>query len=310
MIGLLRSELLRARSRRVVSMLVVAVLVAVTLGIVIAIATTKEPTPAEIDQGRQRYERELERCLNGRYGPPADAGYQTLEEMCAEFVQPQYYGPSTPRFADLEEILMGTAFIVILIGAVIGATLGGADWSAGSMATLLVWEPRRLRVLAARAVAVAITALVVTVLAQAIFVAGLTMFIVVRGTFDQTPSGFVGDLAMTGLRISAVAAIFGLLGLSLATIGRSTVAGLGVLLGYLIIVEGFLSNLLFWVQKMTFGRSAAAVVTDEALELFDGSTIPPTIFELTPGRAWMTLGIWAVALLAIAGASFRLRDVT
>ena len=60
-------------------------------------------------------------------------------------------GRATPRFSEVEEILMGTAFIVILIGAVVGATLGGADWSAGSMATLLVWEPRRLRVLAARA---------------------------------------------------------------------------------------------------------------------------------------------------------------
>ena len=310
MIGLLRSELLRARSRRVVTMLVIAVLVAVTLGITIAIFTTKPPTQADIDRGQRNYERDLAECLDGGFGRPQQAGYETLEEMCAEYVQPQSYGPTTPRFSEVEEILMGTAFIVILIGAVIGATLGGADWSAGSMATLLAWEPRRLRVFAARAVAVAITALVITMIAQLIFVAGLTLFLVVRGTFEGTPDGFLGDLGTTALRISAVGAMFGLIGLSLATVGRSTVAGLGVLLGYLIIVEGFLSNLLFWVQKITFGRSAAVVVTDETLELFDGSVIPPAIYELTPGRAWATLGIWAVALLVIAAATFRVRDVT
>jgi ABC-2 type transport system permease protein len=309
-IGLLRSELLRARSRRVVTMLVIAVLVAVTLGITIAIVTTNPPTQEEIDRGQRQYERELARCLVGNYGRPQEAGYETLEEMCAEYVQPQYYGPTTPRFSEVEEILMGTAFIVILIGAVIGATLGGADWSAGSMATLLAWEPRRLRVFAARAVAVAITALVVTIIAQVVFVAGLALFLVVRGTFDGTPDGFLRDLGTTALRISAVGAMFGLIGLSLATVGRSTVAGLGVLLGYLIIVEGFLSNLLFLVQKITFGRSAAVVVTDETLELVDGSAIPPVLYELTPGRAWVTLGVWAVALLVVAAATFRVRDVT
>ena len=310
MIGLLRSEILRARSRRVVTMLLVATFIAVALGILIAILTTNAPTQEETDRGQRRYERELARCLAGNYGRPDEAGFDSLEAMCAEFVQPQYYGPSTPRFAEIEEILVGTGFIVLLLGAVVGATLGGADWSAGSMATLLVWEPRRVRVLLARIVAVALTALVLTIVAQAVFVAGLTVYIAIHGTFDGTPAGYLGDLTATVLRISAVAGLFALMGLSLATIGRSTVAGLGVFLGYLIIVEGFLSNLLFWVQKITFGRSAAVVVTDETLELVDGSVIPPVIYELTPGRAWATLGVWVVVLLVVAAATFRVRDVT
>ena len=231
-------------------MLLVATFIAVALGILIAILTTNPPTQEEIDRGARRYERELDRCLSGNYGRPDEAGFDSLEAMCAEFVQPQYYGPSTPRFSEIEEILVGTGFIVLLLGAVVGATLGGADWSAGSMATLLVWEPRRVRVLLARIVAVALTALVLTIVAQAVFVAGLTVYIAVHGTFDGTPAGYLGDLTSTVVRISAVAGLFALMGLSLATIGRSTVAGLGVFLGYLIIVEGFLSNLLFWVQKI------------------------------------------------------------
>ena len=34
------------------------------------------------------------------------------------------------------------------------------------------------------------------------------------------------------------------------------------------------------------------------------------IYELTPGRAWATLGVWVVVLLVVAAATFRVRDVT
>lgn len=313
MIGLLRSEVLRARSRRVVSMLLIAVTIAVIAGITIAIFTVQQPTATELEQGQQRYERALERCLTegeGVDGTPEDQGFDSIEEACAEFIQPQFYGPTVPRFADITEILLGTGFIVLLFGATLGATLGGADWSAGSMATLLTWQPSRTKVLVARAVSVVAIVLVITVFAQAVLVAGLAVLVAFRGTFDHTPDGFAADLVMTIARLSAVACVFGLMGLSLATIGRSTVAGLGVFLGYLIVVEGFLSNLLFWVQKITFGRAAAVVLTDEPLELFDPSTIPPTVFELVPSRGWLTLGGWVIVLLVLAGIAFRARDVS
>lgn len=311
MIALFRSELLRARSRRVVAMLAIATSIAVVVGITIAIVTAQEPSPASIERGQRQYEQELQGCLSGNFGTPEDNGYVgTLEEMCADFVRPEFFGPQVAHFADITDILEGSAFIVILLGAVLGATLGGADWSTGSITTLLTWEPRRVRILLLRALAVTIVVVVMTVFAQLVLTAGYAAFTAVRGTFEDAPAGFAGDLAGMVARIAGVATLFGAMGLALATIGRSTVAGLGVLLGYLIIAEGFLSSLMFWLQKVTFGRSAAAAVSDEPLDLIDTSTIPPEIYVLTPGRAWINLLGWAVGLLVVAIVVFRARDVT
>jgi ABC-type transport system involved in multi-copper enzyme maturation permease subunit len=288
-------------------MLMVATLIAVAAGITIAIFTAREPTRIEIDRGKARYERELERCLSGRYGQPEENGYVgTLDEMCADSVRPESFGPQVARFADITEILEGSAFIVLLLGSILGATLAGADHSTGAIAMLLTWEPRRVRVLIARTLAVAIVVVVVTALAQLVMIAGFTAFVSARGTFDQTPPGLASDLVRTVARIASAATLFAIMGVALATIGRSTVAGLGVFLGYLIVAEGFLSNLMFWLQKVTFGRSAIVVVTDRPLELFD----TPDIFLLTPGRAWVNLAGWAIGLLALAAAAFRSRDVT
>jgi ABC-2 type transport system permease protein len=292
-------------------MLVVATFIAVTAGITIAIFSANEPTAAEFERGERRYERQLTACLAGEFGTPEQNGFGgTVAEMCAEMVRPEFFRPNVVSWTDANEIVLGAAFMVLLLGAVLGATLGGADWSTGTMSTLLTWESRRLHIMLARALVVAAVVVVMSVYAQALLLAGFAALVAVRGSFGGTPAGFARDLAATVVRIGGVAAVFGLMGLSLATIGRSTVAGLGVLLGYLIVVEGFLSNLVFWVQKVTFGRSASVAVTDEAAELVDVSAIPPVSWILTPGRGWLNLVVWAGALVAVAAAVFRARDVT
>ena len=67
------------------------------------------------------------------------------------------------RLTDLNGLIQGMSTLVGLLGVVLGASLVGADWSAGSMATLLTWEPRRLAVFAVRAALVTLTVFVVAV---------------------------------------------------------------------------------------------------------------------------------------------------
>ncbi len=291
----------------VVSMLLVGSVLGITIAITIAVFTTKEPSPDALAEGQRRYERQLAKCLEGDSYELEGSGFGTVEELCAEYIRPNHYAV---RFVDLTELLQGTAQLVILLGAVLGATLGGADWSTSAMATLLAWEPRRIRVLAARAIAVIAVTVVLTVVAQAFLALAFAGLVSVRGTFDGTPAGLGGDLASEIVRISALATVFALIGLALATIGRSTAAGLGLLLGYLIVIELFAASLLFWVQKIALGRSAVTVVLDEPMQLFDDNAVPPVQFLLMPGRGWLNLGAWTLVLLGVAAAAFRGRDVT
>ena len=48
-----------------------------------------------------------------------------------------------------DPILTVTAFFLVVGALFAGASVAGAEWRAGSMTTLLTWEPRRVRVIIA-----------------------------------------------------------------------------------------------------------------------------------------------------------------
>jgi ABC-type transport system involved in multi-copper enzyme maturation permease subunit len=296
-------------------MIVVGSAFGVIVGVTIGIFTADRVSETDRARGERRYEQALDRCLNGEYLGPADLedfGADTIEEFCAGNVKREYFGPDELRFDETDDILLSMATIVLLLGLLLGASLGGADWSADSMMALLTWEPRRLRIFAARAVAVVATTLVVTVLAQLILAGASAGAVALIGTYDGTPDGYVADMGLVLLRISTISCMFALMGLGMSNIARSTVSGVGIFLGYLILVEMALAGFSFTIQKVALGRATVAAVSNEALELFNNRAKPPEdpIFILQPGRGWWTMAAWAVVFLAAGVISFRTRDVT
>jgi ABC-2 type transport system permease protein len=315
-IRLIGSEFLRARSRRVVPMMIVGSVFGVLVGVVIGAAVSPPaPTTEAIERADRRYERELERCLDGRSLPLEETGYPDYETLCADFIRADQYAPGGLRFADLGSLLDGTASLVVMLGALLGGTLGGGDWVAGTMTTLLTWEPRRSRVYAARSVAIAGTVFAISLLAQIWLCLAIAGAVAVKGTFALTPDGFLGDVAVSIIRISIVATLFSLIGLGFATVGRSSVAAVGAFLGYLVVFEGFSSAWVFGVAKIALVRAATVVTSGRPMQI--PNTRPPRdatpaemLFILQPGRAWITLLVWVVALWAAGLLAFRGRDVT
>jgi len=156
---LLGSEFLRARSRRLVPMMVVGTLFGVLLGVAIGtVVADPKPSAEDVRVAKARYARDFDECLRGTPPPEPNAGPVHIKDLCRVAVQPDNY-LSGLTFADLDSLLAGTASLVVLLGALLGSTLGGADWSAGTMTTLLTWEPRRVRVYVARALVIAVLAL-------------------------------------------------------------------------------------------------------------------------------------------------------
>src|SRR5881296_3375945 len=79
--GLLRSELLRARSRRLVAMLIVGCVVAIAFSIVIVGLKSTKPSPEQVTEAKAAYEG----CLSGRYLRPRGlipSGYDSLADFC------------------------------------------------------------------------------------------------------------------------------------------------------------------------------------------------------------------------------------
>ncbi len=315
MIGLLRAELLRAWSRRVVRVLAIAV--AISIVVSMGIATYNGVR----NSGDAQYRRELADCLRGNFTPNGiPRPYKNLAAYCADQVRPENFASNELRWSGLPDVLVsGTSSIVVLLGVLLGATLAGADWTAGTMGTLLTWEPRRIRVHLVRVLVTVAVVLVFTILAQVLLIAVFRIAVAIAGSAEGTPSGMPGHLIGIVVRIAVVAALFGVVAHAVATLGRSTVAALGVIFGYLIVVEGFVAGLWTAIQPRLLIRAAEVVISQQPLfdQHVSAVTGPNGVIVgqfqrvlLSVAGGWVVLGVWVVALTAVALLVFRARDVS
>jgi len=315
---LFRSEFLRARSRRLVPMVVVGGLLAIVISIGIGAFNSHAPTQTTLDRAQADYDQQFQRCLSGKYlgrGGQLPPGYASLDEYCREKVS-VYVENAGMQTRDIPEILQGIATFVILLGALLGASLGGADWTSNTMSTLLTGEPRRIRVLLTRALVVVLVVLAVSLFLQSIFVAFFWLGAQARGTTAFAPSSLWSDIGQTMVRVSAVATAFGLIALSIAMIGRSTVSSLGVLVGYLILFEGVIAGFRPSIQGWLLMRAGGVVVSQSPILDYasggyssSGSNYPDPIIYMGVARADAIMGAYVVGLLVLALLVFRRRDV-
>lgn len=306
MIHLMRSELLRIRSRRLVWILMILVLIGMAIGVGIGTVKSHQPTAAQVAKADRNYERSMNACLNGKFikASQLPAG-QTLDTWCADTVNRSDYhivtGGTVLDVSGLAEMLKAMSFLLIVIGVVIGASSVGADWQSGNMATLLTWEPRRIRVLLVRVAVVAAVVFLLALALQTVFSLMLSAGAALRGV-TITPPGFWAEVAQVILRIAAVAAVASVIGVAISSIGRSTAASLGVIFVYLALVESLLRGLVPRFAPWLLSVNLLAVVDGQAQFLDRGRVV-----SLTHGVA--TVGAYAAGLLVLALVFFRARDV-
>lgn len=195
-----------------------------------------------------------------------------------------------------------TTGLFVMMGVVGGASFIGAEYRAGTITTLLTWEPRRLRVLVTKLAAAALVAAAVYLVVQAVLVAALALVAQARGSTAGADTAFWTGLAGFLARGAVLTAAAVLVGACIATIGRNTSAALGVCFGYLIAVESILRGLRpGWVQWFLV-ENALAFASGESVHLAD-----QTISALH--GTWV-LGVALGALVTAALVVFRRRDVT
>ena len=227
MTRLLASELLRFRSRRLVVVMLVGVLLATTIGLVIAAWQSTPPTESVVAAARAQARDEVAHCLESDFEGGELPG--SPEEFCREnFGNPAHYMPSHVALVDLPQILEGISSITSILGLVIGASSVAASWQTGTISTILSWEPRRLRWLAARILVLAAGVLVMTALIVMFLSAGLALAATLRGSTVGVDGAWWTDALMTSLRVSVAAAISAVIGGAVAAVGRHTAAALGV----------------------------------------------------------------------------------
>ncbi|MEV0471642.1 ABC transporter permease [Streptomyces prunicolor] len=179
---------------------------------------------------------------------------------------------------------------------VLGALSIGAEYGTGTIRTTLTAMPGRWRVLASKAVTLSLLTSAAGVLAV-LSALGLARLILpapppVDGAMFRAAGGSILVLVLVTL-----------LGLSLATLLRDTggaiTLGLGVL--YVVPVLSHVINSPTWQHRLQRWAPMPAGLSIQATKNLAGLAIGP----------WPGLGVlaaYAVGLLAVGGAAFRLRD--
>jgi ABC-2 type transport system permease protein len=314
---LFRAELLRARSRRLVAMILIGGMIATVVAMGIAAFYSTPATDAAIQAAQARYEKNLQSCLAGEFAGPNGEfppGYDSLQEYCEE-----QSGLSIPDAGvwlhDLPDVLMGIATFLILIAAWLGASLAGADWTSNTMATLLTWEPRRARVMLTRGVVVILVVAFVLLFLQAFFAIVYSAVAALFGTTALSPSHLWSEVAAVIGRVCAMGVAVGLIAYAAAMIGRSTVASLGALFGYLVLFEGVIAGFQPTIQSYLLVRAVGVILSQQPVldypeESFGNGweLLAPTVL-MDVERAWVVAAVYVIALSVIALVVFRRRDV-
>ncbi|MHA3705000.1 ABC transporter permease subunit [Jatrophihabitans sp. YIM 134969] len=240
--SLVRAELLRLRSRRLLRVLLALVVLGWLAATVVAVFTFAEPGAADLDRARAQIaqivadnETYRTQCLADP--PDGDESFCGPPTTAADF-SPNDFVPKSPFELDGpgRDGALVTAVGVAVVAVVAGATWIGGEWSSRSMVGLLFWEPRRWRVHLVKAAVVTVAAAVVAVLAEALWTASAYLLANLRGD-GAAPDGFVGQLLGLEARGVALVACCALIGYAVAGLVRNTGATLGIAFVYFAVVE-------------------------------------------------------------------------
>jgi ABC-2 type transport system permease protein len=326
MVRLIGVELTRLRWRRAVKILLIACLAVPVIVFVVTAWTTRPVSEADLERAQEMveheraqpyFQRDLARCENR----PQRWGAQDASQ-CEEMMAPQVDWFLDRPQLDIAEVHrnQGLAVIIFLSGLLMlsATTFVGADWNSGSMSNQLLFEPRRIQIWLAKALAVMATAAVAMGLVLAAFWAGMSLL---AGSRDiQTAAAVVDRIQGSSVRAVIFVAAAALGAYAVTMLFRSTVFTLGALFAVVVVSSIVLAALGLSERWMPHTNVAAVI--------FDGATYyrePPEVCymgERPPagvdcremgrvmlGDAALYLGSFLSVAVAFSLASFRRRDV-
>ncbi len=195
------------------------------------------------------------------------------------------------------------ALIVAIVMVMVTANLA-AEWSQGTLRNLLVREPRRLRWLAGKMLALVLFVLLsmlLTLLISSAFVLLLAQGQGVQTTTWTSVEGLRIFLAFLGNEVLCLIGVSAL-GMLIAVLTRAVAASVGIALAYILVVEGIIAVVLPHVTEWFPGRVFNTIV---------GATVP--IVGPTPPQGYLAaLGaavLWIIGFVVASAMVFPRQDV-
>jgi len=321
---LLAVEWLRLRSRRAFPVLTLLGFLGVGLSLAALGSDARPPSAQELAAAEELAEQqaqepfvqdEIERCEeavaagdDSQFGPGFDCG--ELVPRAEWFV---FYDHID--FAERAvDALVQPATVFGLVALLLGATFSGADWSAGTIGTQLLYEPRRGRLFAAKTVVVALALMLAAAVAVALVAAVLYAIAAAWGSTDGA-AAVLGDLVVAGLRALVVVGAAGAIGVAIALAFRRSIVVLGLVMAYLFVGEGLLRGAWSGAEPwLASSRLSAWLRGGHEVVQFPESCgfakdCQPITTSLSTADGGIYLAAVTLVLLAVSYVVFRRRDV-
>jgi hypothetical protein len=266
--NLLMVEMRRALHRRVVWVLIVLALVGCAFAGVIGFLSSSGETIAELHTGNATH--------------PA--------------VLTDWWGG-----ADGDSAVTIAATFLLLGGFFAGAAVAGAEWRAGTITTVLTWEPRRVRLNLTRTAACGVLAFVISFALQVVFLASFLPAVFANGSTAGTDADWWMALGLAIARSSLLTAAAAMLGVALATLGRNTAFALATVFAWMAVIEGVIRGLRpGWAQYL-WGENLATTLSWGQLDTVE--------FSRGPLLALLTIVAYTALVVAAATITFQRRDI-
>ncbi|HVB65791.1 MAG TPA: ABC transporter permease subunit [Nitrolancea sp.] len=206
-----------------------------------------------------------------------------------------------------------SGFFGQIVLVVIAASMVGAEFSWGTIRMMVGTGVARSKLLLAKLIALTLTTIVFLVLAVAAGTFASFLVTVISGhtlTLGTVNSAWWGDLALMTVRGFFVLWVMMVLAFSIASITRSTAAGIAVGIGWPFLERigtallGLIGSIGDTINKWLISTNSNALIAHSGFG-------PQTIAKGTP-TVWHAFGVlllYSVVLLAITFAIFRKRDI-
>ena len=329
MTRLTKVELRRLFSRRLTSVAILGALVIVGL---MLFGTFQQAKPlsgpeltqqrAQFDQARKEFDvngqQQVQDCLTQqadakKADPKADFSCSQLEPKLANYFKPQ------AKFAlIMPSTLLAGSYLLTFVGFVIGASFVAAEFSSGSIASWLTFEPRRMRVYASKLAAAGLGLVPVTVALLGLLTAGVWLIVHYFNPTGGTTAKVWVDLGQMGARSLTLALAATVAGAAMGVLLRRTVAVLAIAVGYLVLVEGVFVqalqgarpwllqlNVNAWLQH---GAGYFIQVCKTDAQGGYGCQGVEKVLSFAHGTSY--LGLLVVMAVGMAAVVFRRRDVS
>lgn len=327
MTRLLRVELRRLFTRRAPWLaLVAAVLVALAAlwGVhqqANQIDRARSGADTALQQEQERWEQEGEQwvadCEREQDSERRRTGDGTIDFGCDQMGPPtaeDFYG-SMPSLVDQYDELLGyLVYPLLLLPLALGSTHVAAEFSHRTMGAWLTFVPRRGPVYASKLGSAALAAVPVVGLGLALVLVGVPALFRWHGIDDGVSGTQWGDLLWKAVRMILLGAAAGAFGAAAGFLLRHSGAVIGLMLGYLTIVEGIVGSMLPSLSRYLLGNNIDAVVDDgtEWRTYVDCTATGPcreVVHTLDLGQGVLLLALVLGVLAALALWRFHRSDV-